>query len=705
MEMYSNKPIALTSINTKKYSSAVSRVELELVSVRTDIRQHQEIRPIINTSAQHITRLGQEIAAVRDQAYQDSQNMSTEFRRASRAQMSELVLSRSRLESIDQRLASIQGDIGRQQQELSSMSGVLSSQPFETLQNGLGMIMQEIQSITAERNVQSTNRLQHTSNQNPELHISADRMRAQKRGFRDHDSTDINPVRIMNSMSVTSFTLRRHAPQCISGCRCQCHSYIRKHLSWQIPSVIQSTIGSLFVGYTGYPIGLPPCDLPSCGNRGFASLTVRYVFPNWFWARDLYALYETSATSLTTFCISIRKRVSFEDSVHSIVQRGDVVQLRHMLETNPGCVNDLFDADGRNALITSLNTRVINTDVLRLLLQAGSDPNLENNHGQSAIQIAHRMILSGKVSSEIRREIEKYMPLTLDALDKFDFTLLHKVVVGLCHVEITLGAFPRQEIDRRDGTGRTALHWAAQRGDLSMVKTLLRLGADVNAVAHNGYTPLTSTISAQSIDCFDELVNSGADLEVVAKDGYSPLHLACFYKNIHMVRRLLTEISNVNVRTTIGSQTGLVLAAYVNATDICLLLLENGVDLEVGDRNGETPLFAAIESNAHDALRLLLLKGANRRHIISDGSSLLHQVARLGDTPTLEILASSKLQGLDVHYCNNSGKSAMQVFEERAERTEDLDSAFHKLLNSIRPVDVLDDELEADTFFDAEEQF
>src|SRR5262245_31864571 len=48
-----------------------------------------------------------------------------------------------------------------------------------------------------------------------------------------------------------------------------------------------------------------------------------------------------------------------------------------------------------------------------------------------------------------------------------------------------------EDVNAAQGDGMTALHWAARRGDLDVVKMLLAAGANVKAITRLGnYTPL-----------------------------------------------------------------------------------------------------------------------------------------------------------------------------------------------------------------------
>lgn len=69
------------------------------------------------------------------------------------------------------------------------------------------------------------------------------------------------------------------------------------------------------------------------------------------------------------------------------------------------------------------------------------------------------------------------------------------------------------DVHRRDGSGRTPLHYAAGVG-ASAVEMLLARGATVNAQTHNGRTPLHVAVGRGSVSAVDALLRAGADAEL-----------------------------------------------------------------------------------------------------------------------------------------------------------------------------------------------
>lgn len=107
-------------------------------------------------------------------------------------------------------------------------------------------------------------------------------------------------------------------------------------------------------------------------------------------------------------------------------------------------------------------------------------------------------------------------------------------------------------LNERDSyTGRTALHFAANRGNYAMVEFLLKSGADVTIQGNSGKTPLMSAFYKARRDN-DEvialLLAHGADktINIPDSDGHTPLMWASKSFSPRVVKLLIDHGADVN---------------------------------------------------------------------------------------------------------------------------------------------------------------
>lgn len=80
-------------------------------------------------------------------------------------------------------------------------------------------------------------------------------------------------------------------------------------------------------------------------------------------------------------------------------------------------------------------------------------------------------------------------------------------------------------VDVRDKEGMTCLHWAADRGHVSIIQYLVSLGANVNLVDDCGNSPLHISAMAGQKEAVRLLLDAGADTTVVNCEGEAVIDL------------------------------------------------------------------------------------------------------------------------------------------------------------------------------------
>jgi ankyrin repeat protein len=199
--------------------------------------------------------------------------------------------------------------------------------------------------------------------------------------------------------------------------------------------------------------------------------------------------------------------------------------------------------------------------------------------------------------------------------------------------------------------GTTALHWAAYRDDLDTVVLLLGAGAHAKATNRYGVSPLSLAATNGNARIIERLLKAGADPKTLLPGGETPLMTAARTGKPDAVRLLLVAGADVNARESSRGQTALMWAAAQGNAAVIGLLIEAGAEVharatgptgrpgapEPGEQSGRrtefdldgqrldnfTPLLFAVRRGHLEAARTLLRAGANVNDTARDGSSAL----------------------------------------------------------------------------------
>jgi ankyrin repeat protein len=138
-----------------------------------------------------------------------------------------------------------------------------------------------------------------------------------------------------------------------------------------------------------------------------------------------------------------------------------------------------------------------------------------------------------------------------------------------------------EDLNATDGDGLSALHWAAERGDLEAARVLIAAGASLDAGTRIGrYTPLHLASRGGHAAVVEALLEAGADPNAVTtSSGVTPLHLA---------------------------------AASISGSDAVDALLRHGAFPDAREASaGQTPLMFAAAQNRAGAIGHLMAAGAD----------------------------------------------------------------------------------------------
>lgn len=85
----------------------------------------------------------------------------------------------------------------------------------------------------------------------------------------------------------------------------------------------------------------------------------------------------------------------------------------------------------------------------------------------------------------------------------------------------------------------TPLLWAADMGNLEVIKFLLHSHVNINCVDNNGLTPLLWAADRGHVECVRELVHAGIKVDIADLNSYTALHRAANAGRADIVEALL----------------------------------------------------------------------------------------------------------------------------------------------------------------------
>lgn len=130
------------------------------------------------------------------------------------------------------------------------------------------------------------------------------------------------------------------------------------------------------------------------------------------------------------------------------------------------------------------------------------------------------------------------------------------------------------------------------------------------AMANGTSAPLVDAIRALDTRSALALIEGGADVNAAAPDGSTPLHWAAHYGDADVVRALLAAGARADVVNRFHA-TPIAEAALVGSVPILTALLDAGVPADRANHEGQTPLMIAARTGNVEAARLLLYRGAD----------------------------------------------------------------------------------------------
>ncbi|KFY61824.1 hypothetical protein V497_02707 [Pseudogymnoascus sp. VKM F-4516 (FW-969)] len=356
--------------------------------------------------------------------------------------------------------------------------------------------------------------------------------------------------------------------------------------------------------------------------------------------------------------------------LHDAASKGQTDTVAQLL--NQGAAVDQPNHEGATAL--HLAIKECHPPTTHLLLTRGA--NIEPPYGPTSSKPIHLAAFS--LNPSLMRILLQHKP-NLQSRTNGLTALFLAISAGdetVVRVLLEAGADARARTTSEEGTGESVLHMAVGSFKNALLPLLIRYGADVNVAGTNpeGQTALHIAAQYGNVEAVEELVKAGADIYARFPSGESALEVAAQYGQIGVVEILIqhgmdplrqiggggsaVDLSVIHGKTEMVrwfldryaeridrmSKINMVIgAAGANRITILEMLDKAGFPMLALDRNGVSALFIAVNFKHSDAIVYMLRRGEDPEpHIPTDPNSWVAKDESF--KPAIDLLRSAKRQ-------------------------------------------------------------
>ncbi|XP_048241764.1 ankyrin repeat and KH domain-containing protein mask-like [Haliotis rufescens] len=338
---------------------------------------------------------------------------------------------------------------------------------------------------------------------------------------------------------------------------------------------------------------------------------------------------------------------------------GNVSIVKHLLSLKTFDINRRGGWSKQTAVMMAAEGR--HYEVYYLLVLEGADLSLTDVNNRDCLMLACH---GGNVS------IVKYL-LSLKSFDINRRVGWSKQTAVMMAAErghsavYDLLVLKEADLSLTDVNNRDCLMLACEGGNVSTVKHLLSLKTfDINRRGGSRKRKLTALMMAverSHYDVYNLLVLEGADLSLTDEENRDCLMLACEGGNVSIVKHLLSlKTFDINRRGGSQKQTTVMMAAERGHSDVYNLLVLEGADLSLIDRNNMDCLMLACKGgNSTMVKHFLSLKtfDINRRGDWSKQTAVM-MAAERGHSDVYDLLV---LEGADLSLTDDENNDCLML--------------------------------------------
>lgn len=316
--------------------------------------------------------------------------------------------------------------------------------------------------------------------------------------------------------------------------------------------------------------------------------------------------------------------------IHQAAEQGDLARVQALVAANPACIQER-DREQKTALHHAAAGGHL--EVVAFLLQAGAEVNARSTSGITPLYLAHG--LGKKEVAELLRKHGGVMDVQRPATPPPP----RRPPVAVTN------AIPREPSLPPPAPRWPAIIVAVRSNDWAALQAILATNATaVDATDTNQWTALHHAAEMGQLQAAQALLAAGAQINAQGNGGVAPLHIAVQRNDLPMASLLISNKADVNLRSAIGATPLMLAAAAGKMPDMVKLLLSSGADPRLRDRYGNTALILAAGAPEPDGVAELLISTGVDLNIQENGNgfSALHQAVLRGNRPLVKALLGAK---------------------------------------------------------------
>nr|XP_042905260.1 uncharacterized protein LOC107454385 [Parasteatoda tepidariorum] len=265
---------------------------------------------------------------------------------------------------------------------------------------------------------------------------------------------------------------------------------------------------------------------------------------------------------------------------------------------------------------------------------------MENKHVfcDAMLQEAMFIIKHGKLE-DFEHLLEECLDINTIILEDSSSKIIHIAsLFSRCDI-IELLLTKGVEVSETDREGSTALHYAAEKGHLEIVKILIRNGANASAEVYDigsKYCHIASKFGRRNI--LEFFFSEGGNANETDKVGWTLLHYAAENNDVDFVEYIVDNGANIHAESNDTGMKPIHIASQSGCGKVLDYFLFKGVDVDTVNKLGYTSLHLAASEGKLETVEVLLKHKANIHAADEDGNQAIHFSSKFGHRDVLNFL-------------------------------------------------------------------